>query len=153
MNSLHKFARRLYLAATVVLLLTSLAHTIGHFSSSSMRTVTGLAMIEAMRANRLSTLGLSTSTFELWQGFSLNMSVMLLWLGLLCLVVRRDASLRTQKRLSLLCGAFSLGLCGMWLSFGVAPPAVFHGLAGALFVGAGLTLSRAEHTTDAKTAA
>ena len=78
--------RRLFSIASILLILTAVAHTLGHFQPEP-RTPEFANLKSAMQAYQIDMMGMKPSAYGVLESLSLTMTIMLLMLGLQNLLV------------------------------------------------------------------
>jgi hypothetical protein len=129
---------RLLASAGVALLLTATAHTLGHFApappNSPAETIT-----EEMAAIRLPMgMGMNPSVLDIFNGFSLMLSVLVLWAGLSTLAVAAHGSPQDRRRRAWSGLALSAALVLLSWHFQLPPTLISFGVVTLLFGGAAL---------------
>jgi len=124
---------RLLASAGVALLLTATAHTFGHFApappSSPAETIT-----EEMAAIRLPMgLGMTPSVLDIFNGFSLMLSVLVFWAGLSTLAVAAHGSPQDLRRRAWSGLALAAALVLLSWHFRLPPTLISFGVVGLLF--------------------
>lgn len=131
--------RRLFTTASLLLILTAIAHTLGHFSPEPQGDVKWTETAAAMRSFRLDAgFGAKPSIWDVLRGLSLTMVFTLLALGALGIVLSRSPE--STPRL-LCCSAWVLGLASaalslLYLHYRVPPPMIMLGVTALLFLAA-----------------
>lgn len=136
-------ASRLFTAGAIVHLLTSAAHTLGHFATKKLEPAEQ-ALLEQMQGVGGDMLGMHFTKLQVMHCLSLYMSVLGATVGLFCLVAKGALAAQPSalRRASSLCAVSAL-LCsaiGFWQH--IAPPAVFYAITGLLFGLAATTPNR-----------
>ncbi len=121
-----------FVTACVLLLLTGLAHSLGHFAEPPADPET-VGLISALRGYRVQMpdagLGLAPTQWDVHQSLSLTMSVSLFWLAVVGLVVAfSDMGRRTVQRVTAVYILANGVLAGLFLYYNLALPFLSLGL-------------------------
>lgn len=142
---MSRLATNLFTSGAVVLLLTSAAHTLGHFAERPADPVQQ-ELTEHMKRVTQTMGGMTFSAWQAVECLSLYMSVLAAGLGLVCMVIRPAlrACPRVLRPVSGICALVTGGCAAIAFWSHLAPPGAFFALAFALESGAFAT-GRAGH--------
>jgi hypothetical protein len=132
-----------FVTASVLMLLTAVAHSIGHFSAPPDDPATQ-ALVAALRGHTLDLgMGMTPSQWDVLNSLSLTMTVSLLWLGIVGLVVAfSDMGRRTVQRVTAVYILANGALVGLNYYYQVPPPLVSLGVVEAVLLVAFLRAPR-----------
>lgn len=132
-----------FVTASVLMLLTAVAHSIGHFSTLPDDPATQ-ALVVTLKGYRLDLgMGMTPSQWDVLKSLSLTMTVSLLWLGIVGLVVAfSDMGRRTVQRVTVVYILANGALVGLNYYYQVPPPLVSLGVVEAVLLVAFLRAPR-----------
>lgn len=118
-----------FVTASVLMLFTAVAHSIGHFSALPDDPATR-ALVAALKGYTLDLgMGMTPSQWDVLNSLSLTMTVSLMWLGIVGLVVAfSDMGRRTVQRVTAVYILANGALVGLNYYYQVPPPLVSLGV-------------------------
>ena len=121
---MFRSGRRLFSIASILLILTAVAHTLGHFSPES-TTPEFTNLKSTMQAYQIDMMGMKPSAHGILQSLSLTLTIMLLMLGLQNLLVAMvDESGKMIRRFALVNIIGVAALVALYWYYRIPPPLV-----------------------------
>jgi len=126
--------RRLFSIASILMILTSIAHTLGHFQPDP-QTAEFANLKSAMQAYQVDMMGMKPSAYGMLESLSLTLTIMLLMLGLQNLLVATvDESGKMIRRFALVNIVGVGALVTLYWYYNIPPPLISFALVEIVFL-------------------
>jgi predicted ferric reductase len=126
--------RRLFSIASILMILTSIAHTLGHFQPDP-QTAEFANLKSTMQAYQVDMMGMKPSAYGILESLSLTLTIMLLMLGLQNLLVAAvDESGKMIRRFTLVNVVGVGALVALYWYYHIPPPLISFALVEIVFL-------------------